>query len=70
MLGAGAWGTALSIQLARRPAAAGVWLWARDPDQALSCASSRENARYLPGHRLPPGLQVTGDLKAALVGWD
>ena len=70
VLGAGAWGTALSIQLARRPAAAGVWLWARDPDQALSCASSRENARYLPGHRLPPGLQVTGDLKAALVGWD
>ncbi|MFN9747278.1 MAG: NAD(P)H-dependent glycerol-3-phosphate dehydrogenase [Betaproteobacteria bacterium] len=64
VLGAGAWGTAL----AAAAAAAGqdAVLWARDPAQAAALRATRENARYLPGVTLPPGLQATADLPAAL----
>ena len=56
ILGAGAWGTALACSAALRHE---VMLWARDPRQAQGLARDRENARYLPGVRLPDGLGVT-----------
>src|SRR5688572_10256836 len=65
VLGAGAWGTALSISLARRHA---VTLWARDQDQARELAATRTNRRYLPGFSLPAALVVSAELKAALEG--
>jgi glycerol-3-phosphate dehydrogenase (NAD(P)+) len=55
VLGAGAWGTALAISAGARHA---VTLWARDPAQAGAIARAGENAHYLPGHRLPPAVQV------------
>jgi glycerol-3-phosphate dehydrogenase (NAD(P)+) len=55
VLGAGAWGTALAVHAAARQP---VTLWARDAAQAQAMAAARENARYLPGVALPPGLQV------------
>lgn len=67
VLGAGAWGTALAIAFAGRHA---VSLWARDATRADEMASRRENLRYLPACQFPAALQVTADLKAALVGAD
>jgi glycerol-3-phosphate dehydrogenase (NAD(P)+) len=68
VLGAGGWGTALAIHLARagRPAR----LWARDPTLATSMREEGENARYLPGIPLPPSLRVTADPGEALEGGD
>jgi glycerol-3-phosphate dehydrogenase (NAD(P)+) len=64
VLGAGAWGTAL----AAAAAAAGhdTRLWARDAAQAEALQAARTNTRYLPGVTLPPALQATADLPAAL----
>ena len=56
VIGAGAWGIALSIQAAR--AGASVSLWARDP---ASLDADRCLPR-LPGVRLPPAVDVTGML--------
>lgn len=53
--GAGAFGTALAITLAR--AGAEVTLWARSGAEQMQ--ASRENTRRLPGHRLPDNLRVT-----------
>ncbi|MEJ5990811.1 NAD(P)H-dependent glycerol-3-phosphate dehydrogenase [Ramlibacter sp. PS3R-8] len=55
VLGAGAWGTALAASAGSRHA---VTLWARDATQAAALASLRENVHYLPGVRLPPGVQA------------
>ena len=65
VLGAGAWGTAISCVLAAR---LDVTLWARDAAQAASLAATRRNARYLPGFELPSALRVTGDLADATRG--
>lgn len=54
--GAGAFGTALAISLAR--SGAEVTLWARSGGAEIQAA--RENARRLPGHSLPDSLRVTG----------
>lgn len=57
VLGAGAFGTALAIALAREGA---VTLWARDGAAGMQAA--RENARRLPGAAFPDGLAVTGEI--------
>jgi glycerol-3-phosphate dehydrogenase (NAD(P)+) len=63
VLGAGAWGTAIACHLAARAAdRPEVVLWARDAQQARAIERSRENARYLPGIALPPGIAVTSAL--------
>lgn len=60
VLGAGAFGTALAVTLARtgRP----VTLWARAPGDMNT---QRENRARLPGANFPDGLTVTGDLQHA-----
>ena len=63
VLGAGAWGTAIAISLARRHA---VTLWARNSDQVAAMRARRTNERYLPGHPFPPALEVTDDLAVSL----
>ena len=64
VLGAGAWGTALALLLARngRP----VSLWHREPEGASRLAEARENRRHLPGHSFPPRLTATSDLEASV----
>lgn len=57
--GAGAFGTALALVLARQGTA--VRLWARDPAAAAAMAAARENARYLPGAAFPDTLEVGAD---------
>lgn len=63
VLGAGAWGTALSLSLASRHEVA---LWARNPRQADEMRRTQSNSRYLPGYTFPPGLRVESDLTSAL----
>ena len=65
VLGAGAWGTAISCVLSARLEVA---LWTRDPAQAKGIASTRRNARYLPGFELPSSVKVTADLAEATQG--
>jgi glycerol-3-phosphate dehydrogenase (NAD(P)+) len=66
VLGAGSWGTALAIQLARsdRP----THLWGRDSQRQDAMAAARSNERYLAGARFPESLVVERDLGAALRG--
>lgn len=62
VLGAGAWGTALSVLLARNGRR--VWLWGNDPKQLERLARERVNAAALPNTALPslvepsPGLDM------------
>ena len=63
VLGAGAWGTAVAIHLARRHQ---VTLWARDAALCKAMRAARENRRYLPGLPLPPELAITSELPEAL----
>jgi glycerol-3-phosphate dehydrogenase (NAD(P)+) len=62
VLGAGAWGTAISCVLAKRVE---VRLWARDSAQAQAMQAARRNERYLPAFELPDAVQVTSDLAQA-----
>jgi glycerol-3-phosphate dehydrogenase (NAD(P)+) len=67
VLGAGSWGTALAYSLAAHGGHE-VALWARRPEAAAEMAAARRNARYLPQAELPPNIEVTADLAAALDG--
>ena len=66
VIGAGSWGTALAVQLARSGMT--VRLWARDPDSARAIGEARENRRYLPGAALAGEVLVTADHAEALDG--
>lgn len=68
VLGAGSWGTALAIQLARNGNA--VRLWARDAHALSAMAEAGENARYLPGCRFPESLTPEPDMAAAVAAAD
>ncbi len=64
VLGAGSWGTALAMQLAR--VGHRVLLWARDPQRAAEMANSRYNRKYLPDHELDTAIEPVADLDAAM----
>jgi len=66
VIGAGSWGTALAMQLAR--AGNRVRMWDRKPARAAAMQRERENSRYLPGLRFPDGLSVSPDLAEVLDG--
>ena len=68
ILGAGGWGTALAIVLARSRKPHEVSLWARDPGLAESIRRDRENKLYLPGSKLAESVQVQSQLETALAG--
>ena len=61
VIGAGAWGTALAISLARQ-GGHHVTLWAHSPEHAAEMQRLRENTRYLPGFALQSDLEITADL--------
>jgi glycerol-3-phosphate dehydrogenase (NAD(P)+) len=67
VLGAGAWGTALAISLARRGGHQ-LCLWALSPAHAEELADTGKNTRYLPGFTLAGDIQVTADLRSAVRG--
>ncbi|GAB4185652.1 MAG: NAD(P)H-dependent glycerol-3-phosphate dehydrogenase [Wenzhouxiangellaceae bacterium] len=64
VIGAGSWGTALAMQLARNQHE--VVLWGRDAEAVAVMRERGENPRYLPGIPFPPGLRVSADLQAAV----
>ena len=64
VLGAGSWGTALAILLARNGAS--VKLWDRDAGHIEQLVRDRTNQRYLPGIELPEAISPLADLAAAL----
>ncbi|WP_432240428.1 NAD(P)H-dependent glycerol-3-phosphate dehydrogenase [Herbaspirillum robiniae] len=63
ILGAGAWGTALAIPLARKH---DVILWGRNAEAMQQASQQRENQLYLPGFPLPAELTVSADFEAAV----
>ncbi|HVT36819.1 MAG TPA: NAD(P)H-dependent glycerol-3-phosphate dehydrogenase [Nevskiaceae bacterium] len=64
VLGAGSFGTALAIHLARRRSA--TLLWGRDAARMAAMQAARENTRYLPGCPFPAPLTATADLADAV----
>ncbi|MBL4899517.1 MAG: NAD(P)H-dependent glycerol-3-phosphate dehydrogenase [Colwellia sp.] len=68
VLGAGSYGTALAICLARNGHK--TLLWGRDAPQVNDMFSARENAKYLAGCTFPDSLQVTSDLRLAIQASD
>jgi glycerol-3-phosphate dehydrogenase (NAD(P)+) len=66
VIGAGSWGTALAIQLAREGHCAR--LWGRDGLQLEAMRRARRNERYLPDAAFPDALQVAPKLSQALNG--
>ncbi len=65
ILGAGAWGTALAISLARRGGHQ-IVLWSHSPLLAEQLTDVGENLPYLPGFTLPADIFITSDLPAAI----
>ena len=66
VVGAGAWGTGLSIVLGRggrHP----VRLWAFEPEVRESINQRHVNERFLPGLPVPESVLATGDLRDALL---
>lgn len=64
VIGAGSYGTALAIQLARRGTP--TRLWGRNEGQLAAMESARINARYLPGCHFPAALVASSDLEATV----
>ncbi|MFZ1852951.1 MAG: NAD(P)H-dependent glycerol-3-phosphate dehydrogenase [Nitrosomonas sp.] len=62
ILGAGAWGSALAINLSRYQ----VNLWTRNNQHAVEMGATRINQRYLPHYRLPETVKITSILSEAL----
>src|SRR5256886_10864450 len=67
IIGAGAWGTGLSIVLGRKGTHR-LRLWAFEKEVRDSISSRRVNELFLPGHSIPDCVLVTGSLDEALHG--
>jgi glycerol-3-phosphate dehydrogenase (NAD(P)+) len=65
IIGAGAWGTGLSIALGRR-GSHNIQLWAHGKEVADAISARRVNEKFLPGQRLPESVSVTSQLEEAL----
>src|ERR1051325_10968430 len=68
ILGAGSWGTALSVVLSRARKPHEIALWVHNAELAEALQQQRENNVYLPGVPLPAGTRATHDMRAALPG--
>ena len=64
VLGAGSYGTAMAIQLARRGTP--TRLWGRNAAELAAMQAARVNARYLPGCHFPASLTATSDLETTV----
>lgn len=61
IIGAGAWGTAMAMSLARQGHI--VELWALEKDVVESINENHENKRFLPGYIMPDNLVASNDIK-------
>ncbi len=58
IIGAGGWGTALSIVISSK---FDVILWERFPEYAEILTKKRENPEFLPGFKIPEKIKITSD---------
>jgi glycerol-3-phosphate dehydrogenase (NAD(P)+) len=65
VIGAGAWGTGLSIALGRKGTHR-VRLWAHEEEVRESIAARHVNDMFLPGQPIPQSVSATGSLQEAL----
>ena len=66
VLGAGSWGTALAVHLAR--SGHPTVLWGRDAAQLADCARDHCNTQFLPDTPFPDALTLEPDLARAVAG--
>ncbi len=64
IIGAGAWGTAFAIHLARKGVS--VVLWTREPEVAEQIAREKVNKVFLPNARIPESIHPTTSLDEAI----
>ena len=68
VLGAGSWGTALSVLLSDNGHQ--VTVWSIDENEVKMLNEKREQELKLPGVKLPDDMVITGDLESAIKGKD
>ncbi len=69
VIGAGAWGTAISIVLGRKGSHP-VSLWAHEPEVCENINARRMNDHFLAGHPIPDAVTATNSLEDALSSAD
>lgn len=68
VIGAGSWGTALSVLLHNNGNE--VTVWSIDPGEVQMLTEKREHEKKLPGVKLPEDMQITGNLEGTIKGKD
>lgn len=68
VIGAGSWGTANAISLAKKGMK--VKLWVRNQELLSAIKDGRENVTYLPGISLPENIEVSNDIEYCCKGSD
>ena len=66
IVGAGGWGTALAVTMAR--GARNVRLWVYEADLAVAMTDTRENTVYLPGVQIPESVRISNSLRDVVQG--
>ncbi len=66
IVGAGGWGTALSLHLAGKGLRVDLWVY--EEDLCTTMQQDRENPVYLPGIRLPEGIRPSHSLQEVVAG--
>jgi len=66
VVGAGSWGTALAVTLAKK--GLNVKLWCRRPEQAKELYTKRENIKYLPSVVLPHNINILTNIEETILG--
>jgi glycerol-3-phosphate dehydrogenase (NAD(P)+) len=64
VIGSGAWGTTLSLLLAKKGIT--TTLWEHRPERALEMQQKRENTLFLPDIRFTDSLQITSNIEEAV----
>ena len=64
VIGAGGWGTALAVHLAKKKY--DVTLWEKFPGYGKVLIRKRENVKFLPGVSIPKEVKITSDIASAV----
>ena len=66
VIGAGSWGTALSLLLARKNFPIDLWVYEKDLCRQIK--EARENKLFLPGFKIPENITPTNSIENAVAG--